>query len=57
MTQSLYSTPSVLSVKGDETMQKIIYKTKDDDYIAKETTKLLKTRSAASKILNIFKNE
>jgi hypothetical protein len=57
MTQSLYSNPSVLSVKGDETMQKIIYKTKDDDYIAKENTKLLKTRSAASKILNIFKNE
>lgn len=38
-------------------MQKIIYKTKDDDHIAKETANLLKTRSAASKILNIYKNE
>jgi hypothetical protein len=44
-------------VKGDEQMQKIIYKTKDDDHIAKETANLLKTRSAASKILNIYKNE
>jgi len=38
-------------------MQKIIYKTQDDDHITKETAKLLKTRSAASKILNIFKND
>lgn len=44
-------------MKGDEQMQKIIYKTKDDDHIAKETANLLKTRSAASKILNIYKNE